>query len=115
MTRIRSQRGHGWWICSLLLLACALPGGAQETSRKIVKKVDAQYPTVLKRRGIGGTVRLKVFIKPDGTVRDTEVIGGNPVLVDAAQKAVVQWRFSPSESETVMQVSMVFDPDSSSQ
>jgi TonB family protein len=112
MTRKRSLRSHGWWIC-LLLLACALSGAAQEASpsRKILKKVEAQYPATLKRLGIGGTVRLKVYIKPDGTVRETEVQGGSPALADSAQKAVMQWRFAAAEAETVMQVSIVFDPN----
>jgi TonB family protein len=112
MTRKFSLRRHGWWIC-LLMFTCALPCGAQvaSPSRKIVKKVEAQYPATLKRLGIGGTVRLKVYIKPDGTVRETEVQGGSPALADSAQKAVMQWRFAPAEAETVMQVAIVFDPN----
>ena len=85
---------------------------AQDTGRKIVKKVIAQYPSILKSKGIGGVVRLKVFIKPDGSVRDTEVLGGNPILAESAQKAVLQWRFAPASSETTMEVSVVFDPHS---
>jgi TonB family protein len=112
MIRKFSLSRHGWWMC-LLLLACVLPGGAQEAtpSRKIVKRVEAQYPATLKRLGIGGTVRLKVYIKPDGIVREVEVQGGSPALADSAQKAVMQWRFAAAESETTMQVSIVFDPN----
>ena len=110
MTSKFSPRRHGWSI-GLLLFACALPGGAQEPSRKILKKVEAQYPATLKRLHIGGTVRLKVYIKPDGSVRESEVQGGSPALADAAQKAVMQWKFAPGEAESSMQVSIVFDPD----
>ena len=106
------QRAQAWCFLCLLFLTCVLPVGAQETSRKILKKVEAQYPSALKQRGIGGTVRLKVFIKPDGTVRETEVIGGSAALVVAAQKAVAQWRFAPADSETTMEVAIVFDPNS---
>jgi TonB family protein len=63
--------------------------------------VPVQYPLVLKEKGIGGTVRLKVFIKPDGSVRDTEVLGG-ATLAESAQKSVSQWKFSPGNSETTM-------------
>jgi len=112
MTRNYSKWGHGWWICCVTLLLCVLPSRAQETSRKILKKVEAQYPNALKRLGIGGTVRLKVFIKADGTVRDTEVLGGSAALADAAQKAVAQWRFAPAAAESVMEVSIVFNPNS---
>jgi len=105
------HRVHGWWLCGLLVVACALSGRAQDTSRKLLKKVDAQYPAALKHRGIGGTGGLRVSIKPDGTVGETEVLGGGAALADAAQKAVAQWRFSPASAETTMEVSVVFNPD----
>jgi len=73
-----------------------------------------QYPSILKSKGIGGVVRLRVFIKPDGTVRDAEVIGGNPILAESAQKSVIQWKFTPGSSETTMEVSVVFDPHAES-
>jgi len=53
-----------------------------------------------------------VFIKPDGSVRDTEVLGGNPILAESAEKAVLQWKFAPTSSETNMEISVVFDPHS---
>ena len=106
------ERLHGGRLCCFLLLVlCVRPCHAQDTARKLVKKVEAQYPTELKRRGIRGTVKLKVFIKADGTVRDSEVLGGSPALADAAQKAVAQWRFTPASTESVMEVSVVFNPD----
>lgn len=99
---------HG---CLLLALLCVAPGRAQESERKIVKKVEAQYPSILKRRGIGGTVRLKVVIHPDGSVKDVEVLGGNPALADAAEKAVRQWKFAPGGDSTIT-VAVTFDPNS---
>jgi len=85
-------------------------GMAQNSDRKIVKKVPVAYPSILKSKGIGGVVRLKVFLKPDGTVRDTEVLGGNPILAESAQKSVMQWKFSPASSETAIELSVTFDP-----
>lgn len=72
------------------------------------------YPYILKSKGIGGVVKLKVFVKPDGTVRDAEVLGGNPILAESAQKSVMQWKFSPGSSETALEVSVTFDPRSES-
>jgi TonB family protein len=115
MTRFSPRKNSFAILCTVaLLLACLAPAQAQDTSRKVLKKVTAQYPSILKSKGIGGVVRLKVFIKPDGSVRDTEVLGGNPILAESAQKAVNQWKFSPGSSETVMEVSVVFDPHSES-
>ena len=100
-------------FCLLLALICAFPAKAQEGDheRKILKKVEAQYPSVLKSRGIGGTVRLKVSIKADGSVKDVEILGGNPTLADAAEKAVRQWKFAPGNDST-MNIAVNFDPNS---
>jgi TonB family protein len=98
-------------FCFLLMLLSSMSVGfAQDGGRKIVRKVPVQYPLVLKMKGIGGTVRLKVFIKPDGSVRDTEVLGGSAILAESAQKSVSQWKFSPASAETSTEVSVVFDP-----
>jgi TonB family protein len=98
--------------CSCLFLALLglTPVRAQDNDRKVVKKVEVQYPPILKRRGIGGTVRLKVAIHADGTVKDVEVLGGNPALSDSAEKAVRQWRFAPG-GESTMTVAVTFDPN----
>ncbi len=93
-----------------LMLLCLVAGRAQERARKVVKKAPVPYPAILRSKGIGGVVRLKVFVKPDGAVRDTEVLGGNPILAESAQKSVMQWKFSPGSSETVLEISVVFDP-----
>ena len=95
---------------ALLLLGCCVSAFAQDPARKILKKVPVQYPVVLKMKGIGGTVRLKVFIKADGSVRDTEVLGGSAILAESAQRSVSQWKFAPAGSETSMEIAVVFDP-----
>ena len=94
-----------------MMLLCLAPIWAQDTDRKIIKKVDAHYPSVLKRRGIGGTVRLKVVIHADGTVKDVEVLGGNAALAESAETAVRQWRFAPGGESTII-VAVNFDPNS---
>lgn len=85
---------------------------AQESTRKVVKSVAAQYPSVLKRRGIGGVVKLRVLVSANGTVKDVQVLGGNPILADSASKAVKQWVFASAEKEDSIEVSVGFDPNS---
>jgi TonB family protein len=85
------------------------------SSRKVLKTVAAQYPSVLKRRGIGGTVKLKVLVNANGTVKDAQVMGGNPILADCAVKAVKQWVFVSSEREESIEIAVGFDPNSSSE
>jgi len=100
-------------LCMLLLFSAA-PAQAQDNARKVLKKAPVAYPSILKAKSIGGVVKLRVYVKPDGTVRDTEVIGGNPILAESAQKSVMQWKFSTGSSETMMEVSVVFDPHAES-
>ncbi|HUL35390.1 MAG TPA: energy transducer TonB [Candidatus Eisenbacteria bacterium] len=102
-------------ILAGVVLAAATAGLAatQETNtnRKVVKSVAAQYPSVLKRRGIGGTVKLRVLVNASGTVKDVQVLGGNPILADCASKAVKQWVFAPAEKEESIEISVGFDPN----
>lgn len=111
MTR-QSQLGTYGLLCGLTVgLLYTASAKAQDSERKITKKVEAQYPAILKRRGIGGTVKLKVMVHADGSVKDVEVLGGNPALADAADKAVRQWKFAPG-AEGVVTVTVNFDPNS---
>ena len=115
----RASKSHALKSCLAALLLIALlfwtaAGLAQNSGRKIVKKVPVAYPSILKSKGIGGLVRLKVYVKPDGSVRDTEVLGGNPILAESAQKSVMQWKFSPASSETAIELSVTFDPHADS-
>jgi TonB family protein len=110
MGRIRPYQSIPWVLWLSVLLSYAPYGQAQDNARKVLRKAPVPYPTILKARGIGGVVRLKVFVKPDGTVRDTEVLGGNPILAESAQKSVMQWKFTTGSSETALEISVVFDP-----
>jgi TonB family protein len=77
-----------------------------------VKKGEVQYPSELKKRGIGGTVQLRATVKADGTVKDIAVIGGSPALADAAKASVREWKFAPGSAETSVKVIVKFDPNS---
>ncbi len=56
------------------------------------------YPTLLRRAGIGGTVRVFFFIDENGSVRDYRVqeSSGHPQLDEAALAVAGLYRFSPA-------------------
>jgi TonB family protein len=112
-----SKKIRGILAGAVLVAASAGLSAAQEvtSSRKVLKAVAAQYPAVLKRRGIGGTVKLRVLVNPSGTVKDVQVLGGNPILSDCAVKAVKQWVFVGSEKEESIEISVGFDPNSTAE
>lgn len=77
--------------------------------RTLIKTVEPEYPETLKRLNIRGTVRLQITISPKGNVEGVELLGGNPILGDAAIAAVKQWVYSAGHSRTVNEVTIPFD------
>ena len=73
----------------LLVLA-----SGRNAERTLVTRVEPEYPETLKQLHIGGTVRLAVTISPKGTVEGIELLGGNPILGEAAAKAAKQWVYT---------------------
>lgn len=86
------------------------PVHGQDSDRKVKSKVQAVYPEIARKMGLSGVVRLQVVVAPSGVVKDTKVIGGHPILVNAALDAVKRWRYESAPAETTMTVEFRFDP-----
>jgi TonB family protein len=106
-----------WWAgTGLLALATAAafhpsPAMAQgELTRKTKTKVAPAYPPLAKRMNITGTVKVLVVVSPNGSLKDTKVVGGNPLLVNAAMDALKKWKFEPADSESTGTVEFKFQP-----
>lgn len=82
---------------------------SSSSERKIASRVAAVYPELAKKMHIKGMVKVEAVVRPNGTVKSTRVLGGNPVLVDAAQDAVGKWKFEPGQSETTEIVQLAFE------
>jgi len=76
--------------------------------RILLKRVEPEYPKELQHRGIEGTVRLSLTVSARGSVQSIQVIGGNPILAEAAQKAVMEWVYSPFATSSTIEVSIPF-------
>jgi TonB family protein len=83
-------------------------GTTDETKRKVKSKVEPTYPELAKRMNVTGKVKIEVVITPDGRVKSTRVIGGHPLLVQACQDAVKEWKFMPATEETTQIVECGF-------
>lgn len=104
----------------ILCLAFPLPGitpplSAQKADkpvnpRKVLTQVAPEYPPDLKRAAIGGVVRLDIIVNSRGTVEFVQVAGGNPILAEAATRAVKQWKYAPASASTNIRVNFRFDP-----
>lgn len=83
--------------------------GGSGAQRKLITRIEPVYPDTLKRLQIGGTIRLQVTIAPKGNVETVTLMGGNPILAEAAISAVKQWVYSTSHSRTTTEVDIPFD------
>jgi TonB family protein len=82
------------------------------TKRKATAKVPPKYPPLARQLKLSGKVRVEVIVSPDGRVKGTRILGGNPLLADAALEAIRMWRYEPGTKETVEVVEIDFkDPN----
>jgi TonB family protein len=82
--------------------------GGNGAQRRLITRVEPEYPDALKRLNIGGTVRLQLTIGPKGNVEAVKVLGGNPILGESAVAAARQWVYSASHSRTIEELSIPF-------
>jgi protein TonB len=54
---------------------------------------------------VSGAVKLELIVGANGQVKSVKPLGGHPLLIDAAQNAVKQWRYEPgSEGTEVVEI-----------
>jgi periplasmic protein TonB len=89
-------------------LAAPPPPSAVKPAPKVVRvgsnlkaprqthSVDPEYPTLARQTHIIGTVVVEAIIDEHGNVVQARAISGQPLLVPAALRAVLQWKYEPS-------------------
>lgn len=92
------------------LFFLAPPTHAQELTRKVRTRVAPTYPNLARRLNISGTVKVLVVVSPSGSVKESKVVGGNPVLADAAVDALKKWKFETASEESTGTVEFKFQP-----
>jgi TonB family protein len=55
-------------------------------------------------------VKVQVVVAPNGSVKEAKVVGGHPLLVNAALDAVRKWRFETAAAESSGIVNFKFEP-----
>jgi len=61
----------------------------------VIHKVEPDYPLLARQARIQGDVVLSAVISKEGTIETLQVESGHPLLVQAALRAVHQWRYRP--------------------
>jgi len=107
------------------LIRCSLIGGvlwagclasnpvlAQEAmNRKVKTQVAPIYPELARRMGITGVVKIEVRVDKSGNVKDAKLVGGHPLLANAALEAIKKWKYEPASEESVGIVEFRFSPN----
>ena len=115
---------RGWQrilALSMLSIAVIAPGFAptlraqqesarEEGSRRVITRVEPVYPDLARRMKISGIVKVQLTIAANGTVKETAVIGGHPLLANAVIDAVRKWRFETRPQSSTETKEFRFDP-----
>jgi TonB family protein len=95
----------GGWVATSAPLAWG-----QEINRKPKSKVAPVYPELARRMNISGVVKIQITVAGNGSIKDAKLVGGHPVLANAALDAVKKWRFEAGTQESTGIVEFHFDP-----
>lgn len=79
-------------------------------NRKLTNQVRPVYPELARKMQLRGAVRIEALVAPNGTVKSTKVIGGSPLLVQAAVDAIQKWRWASAPEETRELIELNFHP-----
>ena len=97
-------------VSTLASMAQGAP--AQESSeapRKVVTRILPQYPNLARSLNLKGIVRMEVQVAANGSPKSMEAKGGNPVLVQSAEKALREWKWEPATHATTEEIDLRFD------
>jgi TonB family protein len=91
--------------CLTLLLVTEAPVAGQslthveaaDARKHLAALVDPVYPAIAKAARVQGEVEIAIVIDSDGKVASEKVVGGPPMLRQAALDAIKKWQFKPFE------------------
>jgi TonB family protein len=96
------------------LLAMALGLGVgnlqAQDGRKALSNPAPAYPEVARKLRLVGTVKVQVVIGADGKIKEKSFIGGHPVLVNAVEETLKNWKYAAGNGETTTLLEFNFHP-----
>ena len=82
----------------------------EEIQRRAKNRVQPLYPELARKMNLAGTVKIQVVVAPNGMVKEARIMGGHPVLANAALDAAKKWRFEPAPGESSGVIDFKFEP-----
>jgi periplasmic protein TonB len=84
----------------------------------VIRQIQPTYTPIERTMRLSGEVLLHAIIGKDGSVRELQVISGNPILAQTAIAAVRQWRYRPTllngeavDVDTIVSVKFILTND----
>jgi len=93
----------------LVCVPASLAQQEQTEGRRLINRVQPQYPEVARNINLSGTVKAEAVVASNGAVKSLEVKGGNPLLIRAAQNAIYKWKWAPATHETREPIEVKFE------
>lgn len=62
----------------------------------LIRRVEPRYPPLAIMARREGQVQLRAVIGLDGSIESLRVLAGDPLFIEAAKAAVLQWRYRPT-------------------
>ena len=88
-------------LCAAVLLCGLAASASGQEGRRAISKPTPRYPEIAKRLNLVGTVKIEITIGPDGRIKNTNVIGGHPLLINATLDALKEWKYEPAKTESL--------------
>ena len=84
------------WVMAVLATSAAAAGG-----RKVLVIAPSAYPVMARELRVEGTVKMQAVVTKTGKIKEIKVLGGPPLLTEAALESARKWQFQPAATETV--------------
>ena len=104
---MRNNRNLIALVAFALLIVFSVPGMAS-ADRKVTKRANAVYPEIAKKMHVAGAVKLELQVSSTGKVKSVNVLGGHPMLADAAVQAAKTWQYEAASQDSTEQVIINF-------
>jgi TonB family protein len=98
------------WKKTLFVVAlgiCAFTASGEE-ARKRLSSSQPIYPELARRMGLSGAVKIELTVGADGEIKKSKVLGGHPLLAEAALAALRDWKYERGTSECTIEVEFKF-------
>jgi protein TonB len=69
---------------------------ASMEASQLIHKVQPAYPEMAKQVRVQGVVEFTAIIGKTGSIEHLQLVHGHPLLVKAAQEAILQWKYKPT-------------------